>query len=136
MPAGRRDLNRVTFASDLNDKFGMPHPTFDFTLSDDDKRRAHAMMTDMVDAAQALGGFLQASEPRFLPPGSSLHLQGTVRMGLDQQDSVVDPFSRVWGIDNLYLGWNGLIPTANASNPTLTSIALAIRAINRILNLS
>ncbi len=127
-----RPDNRVSFADDVNDKFGMPHPTFHYTLGADDKRRARMMMSDMVEAAQALGGFLAGAEPRFLPPGASLHLQGTIRMGVDEQESVVDPFSRVWGIDNLYLGGNGLIPTANASNPTLTSVALAIRATNRL----
>jgi pyranose oxidase len=128
------ETNRVFFEDDLHDKFGMPHPTFEFTLGDDDRRRAHAMMTDMIESAQALGGFLVGSEPRFLPAGSSLHLQGTARMGEHDDDTcVVDPFSKVWEFDNLYLGGNALIPARNACNPTLTSIALALRAIDHLL---
>jgi choline dehydrogenase-like flavoprotein len=53
---------------------------------------------------------------------------GTVRMGPeDDGTSVCDSFSRVWGVPGLVLAGNGLIPTANSCNPTLTSVAIAVR---------
>jgi choline dehydrogenase-like flavoprotein len=53
---------------------------------------------------------------------------GTVRMGsVDDGTSVCDSFSRVWGVPGLRLAGNGLIPTANSMNPTLTSVAIAVR---------
>jgi choline dehydrogenase-like flavoprotein len=60
-------------------------------------------------------------------------MTGTVRMGTTADDSVVDPTSRVWGIDNLYLGGNGLIPRGSASNPTLTSVAMALKASEHLV---
>ena len=90
-------------------------------------------MADLRRAAAALGSYLPGAEPRFIVPTLPWHIAGTVRMGTNADTSVVDPGSKVWGLRNLYLGGNGLIPTANASNPTLTSVAMALRAARGIL---
>jgi choline dehydrogenase-like flavoprotein len=128
-----RPENRVCFSDTARDVFGMPEPGFEFSLSDDDRVRQHRMLADLRRAAAALGPYLRGSEPRFVVPTLPLHIAGTVRMGTDADTSVVDPGSKVWGMENLYLGGNGLIPTGNASNPTLTSVAMALRAARGIL---
>lgn len=131
-----RPENRVFFDRDPNfkDAFGMPRPTFDFTLTHEDRSRQHAMMEDMTQAAHALGGFFPGAEPRFMTMGTALHIQGTCRMGpQDDGTSVTDPNLRVWGMKNLRLGGNGVIPTMNACNPTLTTVTLALRAAQAML---
>ncbi|MFE5569014.1 GMC oxidoreductase [Amycolatopsis japonica] len=128
-----RPENRVRFSDTEQDVFGLPRPGFEFSLGERDRERQHRMMADLRRAAAALGSYLPGSEPRFIVPTLPLHIAGTTRMGTDADTSVVDPGSRVWGVENLYLGGNGLIPTPNASNPTLTSVAMALRAARGIL---
>jgi choline dehydrogenase-like flavoprotein len=71
--------------------------------------------------------------PVLMPAGSSLHYMGTFRLGAtDDGTSVCDTFSRVWGVPGLLLAGNGLIPTANSCNPTLTSVGLAVRGATRL----
>ena len=123
----------VTFSETENDDFGMPRMQIHYRLTDKDVLSIELAKQAVRRAAAALGELVDPEEPRQIPSGSSLHYQGTVRMG--QQDdgtSVCDPESRVWGLRNLYVGGNGVIPTATACNPTLTSVALAVKAVAAI----
>jgi pyranose oxidase len=128
-----RPENKVTFSRRLHDTFDMPQPTFHFRLDEAERRASDRMNEHMLHTAAALGGFMPGAEPVFLTPGLPLHIAGTTRMGRSALDSVVDEYSKVWHIDNLYLGGNGLHPFGNASNPTLTSVAMALHAADTIV---
>lgn len=100
--------------------------TIEYALTDVEEAEISDATAHLRRAGAALGTFI--AEPRLLPNGPSLHYMGTMRAGTDDDGtSVADPYSRVWGFDNLVVGGNALIPTANTMNPTLTSVAIAVR---------
>ncbi|HEY2558062.1 MAG TPA: GMC oxidoreductase, partial [Diaminobutyricibacter sp.] len=120
----------VTFDDDEPDYRGFPNMTIEYALTDSEQNEIADATTRLRRAGGALGTFV--AEPRPLPNGSSLHYQGTMRMGdADDGTSVTDPYSRVWGYENLVVGGNALIPTATTMNPTLMSVAIAVRGARK-----
>ena len=122
-----RPEDRLTFEDDRPDENGLPGIRIAYELTDVEEADFERARKHQARAAAALGEFIDGM-PKVMPAGSSLHYMGTVRMGAaDDGTSVCDSYSRVWNVPGLVLAGNGLIPTANSMNPTLTSVAIAIR---------
>ena len=121
----------VEFSETETDFYGMQKMTIHYSRTEKDLATIEQMRQNSLRSAARIGTPLE--QPELAAGGSSLHYQGTVRMGVaDDGDSVCDPLLRVWGVDNLYVGGNGVIPTATAANPTLTTVALAWRAASQL----
>lgn len=61
------------------------------------------------------------------------HQMGTMRMGSNEDTSVINASGRFWGIPNLYVADGSALPTSGGYNPTLTIQAIAWRTAERIL---
>lgn len=124
--------DRVDFSESKTDGYGMPAPRIRYRLTAADHAILERAEREIVELGRAVGEPLD-DRPFRLPLGSSLHYQGTTRMGeVDDGTSVCDPDSQVWQLPGLFVAGNGVIPTATACNPTLTSVALAVRGARRI----
>jgi pyranose oxidase len=128
--------DQIVFSETEKDHLGMPKMNFKFTLTEQDKKAINQAFKIQAKAAAAFGKVIKEGEQTLMPPGSSLHYEGTTRMGeTNDGDSVCDSYSQVWGYDNLFVGGNGIIPLATTSNPTLTSVAMAVRASGKIISI-
>jgi len=63
---------------------------------------------------------------------STKHIMGTARMGEDPETSVVDGFGRMHELDNVHIADGSVFTTSGGFNPTLTIMALALRAARHI----
>jgi choline dehydrogenase-like flavoprotein len=62
----------------------------------------------------------------------AMHQCGTARFGTDPATSVLDPYCRVWDIDNLYVVDASFLPSSTGFNPSLTVVAQAVRVAEQI----
>ncbi|MGW6281261.1 GMC oxidoreductase [Kribbella sp. NPDC055071] len=129
-----RHEDAIEFSDTESDTYGLPNMLLRYGLTDADCSTVGRMREDAIKAARLLGE-LVVGEPQLMPGGSSLHYQGSTRMGaFDDGASVCDSYARVWGVDGLYLGGNNVIPTSTACNPTITSVALAVRSAGHLVH--
>jgi choline dehydrogenase-like flavoprotein len=127
-----READRVEFTTEDLDHYRMPAIRIHYTLTDRDRALVARAVAEITRLAEAVGDPLGPA-PVVMPLGASLHYQGTVRMGqTDDGTSVCGPDSELWAVPGVFVAGNGVIPTATACNPTLTSVALAVRGARRI----
>ena len=124
----------LTFDDNELDYRGFPNISIEYSITARELAEGEEAKRYQARAAEALGQFVPGpGMPKLMPPGTSLHYMGTHRIGpTDDGTSVCDSYSRVWGIGGLYTGGNGTLPTANAVNPTLTSMAVAVRGARKL----
>lgn len=124
--------DRVEFSDEKQDWYGMPAMSIHYSLTEADHEVLARARARIVELARAVGEPI-GDAPFQMPLGASLHYQGTTRMGeTDDGTSVCGPDSEVWEAPGVFVAGNNVIPTATACNPTLTSVALAVRGARRI----
>jgi choline dehydrogenase-like flavoprotein len=69
------------------------------------------------------------------PTPISRHIMGTARLGVDPRTSVCDPWQRLHDVDNVLIADSSVFPTSAGYGPTLTIVALAIRAARALVGL-
>lgn len=133
VPADVDASNRIEFDEDKLDWHGLPSISIKWKQSEADLARIEYAKETALRIANVIGRPAPGFATIQLPVGSSLHYQGTIRMGeANDGTSVCDANSRVWDFENLYVAGNGVIPTMTATNPTLFSVALSTLGARQI----
>lgn len=128
-------VNRFIFDFDRLDPFGLPGLVGAYALGVPDYERLALGLNEHFRIAAAIGNLVDHRwAPTFFGPGWSTHLMGSCRMGSKEDGmSCVDTFGKLWGYDNIYVAGNAVFAVSNAGNPTLTTVAMALRCADAII---
>jgi choline dehydrogenase-like flavoprotein len=125
--------NYVSLHPEKRDQFGMPvldiHMRYGEHVSQT-IATTHARLRSILQDA-GLRVSIKCELTR-LVPGSSFHYAGAVRMHSSFQFGVLDGWNRLHDVDNVAVVDASAFTTAVEKNPTLTAMALAARAADRL----
>ncbi|MDQ0114490.1 GMC oxidoreductase [Paenibacillus harenae] len=128
--------NRVYIDPSRVDAYGMPELQVDFSYSEKDEAVIQEMYTYIQQASSAMQLRLELVDgvPAIclMPPGADNHDFGTCRMGDDPLTSATNRYGQIHGVEGLYVADNSVLPSTGAANPTLTTVAMAIRTADHI----
>ncbi len=126
-----QDSNNITLDPEALDAWGRPAIRVTYFDHDDDFATAKFLQ----DRAMELADAADATKAWRVPIGPStwnMHLLGTCRMGDDPTTSVVDRNHRSHDVPNLFICDGSSFVTSGRGQPTMTIMALAFRAADRI----
>ncbi len=126
-----REENRVTL-SERVDHWGDPVAKVECRYGGNDLAMVEAMRRAVEEIAIEARFDIAHVTPTAGSPGMCIHEVGSARMGLDPATSVVDPWNRVWDMPNVLVVDGACFPNVAPQNPTLTMMAVALRASRRL----
>jgi hypothetical protein len=131
--------SRLTLGRET-DRLGMPRLVHDLRFSEadaDSVLKAHDALEGWLTRA-GLGRleYYAAPEERaagvFAEAKHGTHQVGTIRMGFEGREAVVDADCRAFDVENLFVVSTAVLPTSGQANPTLTAVQLGLRLAERL----
>jgi choline dehydrogenase-like flavoprotein len=124
-----RQQNGVTIDWNEVDRFGLPRLSIAHRYTERDEQRRRMLVRTAKRILNRLGAW--AFHVHDVKTFS--HALGTVRMGPDPESSPLDEWCRFRGIENLLVVDGSALPTSASVNPSLTIAAVALRAIDHLV---
>ena len=124
--------NQVSLHATNKDKWGIPQLHINCQWSENEIR----MMEDAAETAETMlreaglkdiGTWMTVHD---VAPGLGHHEIGTARMGRDPRDSVLNGYNQSHDIPNLFVTDGSAFCSSGVANPSLTFMALTVRAVD------
>lgn len=132
--------NHISLDSTVKDAWGIPVVRIGCSYSQADLNMIAHMRQTLSEIAAAGGLHTDRILNRFLHsglayrPGVAIHETGGARMGDKPDNSVVNSYCQCWDADNVFVTDGACFVHSGFQNPTLTIMALTVRACRFILD--
>jgi choline dehydrogenase-like flavoprotein len=110
------------------DAWGIPVLHIQQKYTDNEYNMAKDSMHVAEELCRDAGFEILAKHAQMAPPGESIHELGTCRMGDNPKTSVLNKWNQAHDVKNLFVVDGSCFVSGGAQNPTLTILALAMRA--------
>jgi len=121
--------NHVKLDSQKKDAWGIPALHISASYGENEEAMAKAMRVKLLELMDSLK--LEQVQPpaeKLNIFGKNIHECGTARMGNDPKKSVLNRFNQVHGVKNVFVTDGACFVTQGCYEPTLTIMALSMRA--------
>jgi choline dehydrogenase-like flavoprotein len=122
-----RPENRIELSSD-KDQFGLPLSRLTIAFSDNER----ALYNHASGVGKSILAAASATEV-WTSPLVNQHFMGGTIMGRDADASVTNSYGITHEVPNLMIAGNTLFPTSAGVNPTFTTHAVTLRAVDHVL---
>jgi choline dehydrogenase-like flavoprotein len=129
--------NFVELDPEKQDAWGIPALRIHASYGENERAMAKAMRRDignMLDALQVKKADPPSEDLSVF--GKNIHECGTARMGTDPKKSVLNAFNQVHDVKNVFVTDGAAFVTQGCYEPTLTIMAISVRASDYIIEAS
>ena len=127
--------NGFSLDPDVKDAWGLPALRMTYKDHPNDLKMMEWMSARAMELLDAAGATTKWAQP-IQEQQFAVHLLGTCRMGKDPKTSVINADHRTHDVSNLFLCDGSSLVTSGRGQPTMTIMALAFRAADRITDLA
>lgn len=120
--------NHVRINRDQKDAWGIPTLHIEARYGENERNLCKDAMDTMEELYTAAGLKVLVKTDEVNPPGYSIHELGTCRMGDDPKTSVLNKYNQSHDVKNLFVVDGSAFVTGGWQNPTMTILALSMRA--------
>ena len=120
--------NHARIDPNLKDEWGIASLHISHKYTDNEHLMARDATATAEEVCRGAGFEVLARHAQMVPPGESIHELGTCRMGADPKTSVLNGFNQSHDVKNLFVLDGSSFVSGGSQNPTLTILALSVRA--------
>ena len=124
--------NHARINKDVLDPWGIPTLHISCAYGDNEERMHQASQDLVAEMFEEAGLEVWFKDDTRREPGQSIHEIGGCRMGDDPKKSVLDRWNVAHDVRNLLVVDGGAFASGGWQNPTLTIVALSMRAADRL----